>query len=1459
MALWVTDGTEAGCKQLKLFSPNTESQDSGDFWLYEPVGSTLYFRGYQETTGGELWKTNGTPQGTVLVKDMVPGSDGGFPRDFVAAGTQGFFLGVNPATQREEIWTTNGTAAGTRPISDHVDVPDQYWHTLGTVGNKLIAITEPADIWSYSHQDKKLTFLHDLGEAGVVQTATANGGIFMDVVQRNSRALLFTDGTVAGTRQVKEISFINWGTNEMELVAIGSRVFFSAYPDGAFEHVTTLWKSDGSTVGTTVVKEMQDEEGSSYPQHLKTVGGQIYFTADDGVLGAELWKTDGTHGGTQLVADIRTGPKSSTPAGMVEVDGIIYFTADDGVHGRELWKTDGTAEGTMLVNDGVLGSVSSEPEELVGYGGHVYFKARRSTGYGREVWRSDGTARGTQMFSNLYPNDAVWGASPKGLAATDGWLYFTARSQSLKGARAVFRTHGSPGDVSQVAQILGGMNLVIRPPQPGAAFEPTKSVVYFITPTALYRYTEAEAPTVLCSLGGSGDYALSLAGEHVVVHQTPYGGPIWTSDGTVNGTVRAAIASSARYVGLAGNKVYYSSWNGERSELRCIHRTNTGDTSVLPVYENIVTFESLHVEGDVMYFSRTVADQGSYIMRTQGTPETTWAIPGLGERLPDKPYSDYDFPTVNNMQRLGDRLYFAGTGSTGTELFSLSLSGELEIKEMQNDGRLKVLSDGHTIDLKTEAPGQSHSTQLVLTNIGSSPITGLLLSTPELGDFTLSTAAVGTLAPGASTHVDVTFSPQQTGPRQTTVQITGTSLTAVSQNLVLKGSGLKSGSPPFILAQPVSRLVMTGESISLSATVATASPSSTSYRWFRNGVPAGSLPTLDLSPASLKHGGTYGMAAINNNGHAVTAAVLVGVVAPAPTAVEAGDTLKLTCNAKGPTGKMSYQWLRNGRPLASVDRIRGSRSAVLTIARPQPADAADYECIVTLVTPEGRVSLSHGVTTVSLAERPFILLYDERLTTYVGEEVNYSVSATASVGRITAQGLPPGLRITADGTISGRPTRPLAVEPATGEHQPYAVIFKAWDLLTGLDSDPVTLLWTILPKIQAGDFDGVIDRNGELDGGRELGSRVMFTVTSSGTLSGYLQHGGKKHSFTKPTLVTAEASGQLTMLEFVFKKADNGGPLKLTLEKVPDVAAYTLNLSDDETSAFAQGLARGRAFSKSNPANERQGTHHLAFEPDTSAQGETGPQGMSFITVKVSMTGSLTWAGKLADGTAVTGGGAFCIPDSVVRGAIMPGFNMHNDLYKGGGSLHGALEANFFPGDHYVDFGGSASWNKAPLPERSSQRNYKDGFPVQEMMVTGCNYQIPAAGEIMLSIPKVENNAALAVYNQDRNNEGIWQAFTITDENKLVLPPLSPDTPLKTLEVNLAAGTYKGTIVLTNENPLNPALPWKRTATFEGVLLPGMQVAQGFCLVPELPDEPGETLANTPLRSCIVQFTKRWW
>ncbi len=71
----------------------------------------------------------------------------------------------------------------------------------------------------------------------------------------------------------------------------------------------------------------------SNPQNFVEINGVLYFQANGEGYGAELWKSDGTSSGTVLVRDIQSVSLGSSPSNLTNVNGTLYFVANDGITG----------------------------------------------------------------------------------------------------------------------------------------------------------------------------------------------------------------------------------------------------------------------------------------------------------------------------------------------------------------------------------------------------------------------------------------------------------------------------------------------------------------------------------------------------------------------------------------------------------------------------------------------------------------------------------------------------------------------------------------------------------------------------------------------------------------------------------------------------------------------------------------------------------------------------------------------------------------------------------------------------------------------------------------------------------------------------------------------------------------------------------------------------------------------
>ena len=274
--------------------------------------------------------------------------------------------------------------------------------------------------------------------------------------------LWMSDGTSAGTTLVKDIVPGASSSSPSDLVAVGSTLFFATSSQATGRE---LWKSNGTAASTVLVKDIAPGSYEGYgndssPRGLTAVGSTLFFTANDGSTGRELWKSTGTAASTVLVKDIHPGNdySYSYADSLTAVGSTLFFTADDGINGRELWKSTGTAASTVLVKDIAPANSYEYPQELTAIGNKLFFTAQDNTA-GRELWKSTGTSAGTVMVKDIDPGSYEgYGSSshPYQLTTLGTTLFFTA-DDSVNG-RELWKSSGTAASTTLVKDIYAGDN-----------------------------------------------------------------------------------------------------------------------------------------------------------------------------------------------------------------------------------------------------------------------------------------------------------------------------------------------------------------------------------------------------------------------------------------------------------------------------------------------------------------------------------------------------------------------------------------------------------------------------------------------------------------------------------------------------------------------------------------------------------------------------------------------------------------------------------------------------------------------------------------------------------------------------------------------------------------------------------------------------------------------------------------
>lgn len=108
--LWKTDGTEEGTKQVKDVNAGSGSSFPENF---KQIGNQLFFVANDGVNGKELWVTDGTGNGTKLVKDINPGSAASNPNNLTELNGKLYFL-ANDGSNEGKLWESDGTANGTK-------------------------------------------------------------------------------------------------------------------------------------------------------------------------------------------------------------------------------------------------------------------------------------------------------------------------------------------------------------------------------------------------------------------------------------------------------------------------------------------------------------------------------------------------------------------------------------------------------------------------------------------------------------------------------------------------------------------------------------------------------------------------------------------------------------------------------------------------------------------------------------------------------------------------------------------------------------------------------------------------------------------------------------------------------------------------------------------------------------------------------------------------------------------------------------------------------------------------------------------------------------------------------------------------------------------------------------------------------------------------------------------------
>lgn len=379
-------------------------------------------------SGDELWVSDGTADGTLLLKDISPGYGGSSPARMIAFKQKIYFDAYSPQFQ-SELWSTDGTPEGTAMFADLTPPNDYYGGTLPlhlqVFDDHLYFVSSKSDLYRTNGDPSSLNIIDKAARGITGQLSVVGGKLYY---YKGSDILNWTDGSATGEfdlpLDIEDTYFRGLYATETQLFAKRSSSYDTHIKIYALNHSTNVW--------VKVFDLKAPIYGSQEIVNVTSTGDKLFFTIrkdyDHVDQTEELWVSNGTLGGTRMLKSF-LWYRHWFESGMENFkvfNNKLYFRSGE-VSSRALWQSDGTSEGTLKVHDVVIQRPMYLPNPPAIAGDRLYF-AGTDDEYAEKatLWSTDGSPAGTRAEMNLLSN---LGGLPYLLTSTGNQLYFVTSKQ----------------------------------------------------------------------------------------------------------------------------------------------------------------------------------------------------------------------------------------------------------------------------------------------------------------------------------------------------------------------------------------------------------------------------------------------------------------------------------------------------------------------------------------------------------------------------------------------------------------------------------------------------------------------------------------------------------------------------------------------------------------------------------------------------------------------------------------------------------------------------------------------------------------------------------------------------------------------------------------------------------------------------------------------------------------------
>lgn len=668
--IWKSDGTLAGTVLLKDIVPNAGGSISGDFNILL-LNNKFHFI-VNLGTGYALYASDGTEAGTVSVKPVrAPQLNG------ISADNYFVFEGFDPDAGGMEPWISDGTSAGTRMLKNLMP-----GNTSSMANSKFIKLNNKIYFDSYANGVNQAygnyIWETDGTEAGTVLFSTPPETVLYGKSSDGKHLILTKPNywnrywvTNGNSSQTFEITDIGMPYNN-SFIDLNSKIYLTGNNP---KNGTELFYVDPVSQSSTLASDISRFE-SSAPHSFSVLNNELIFVAADRQYNNQLYKRNkittqyerlSNFGGSSFV-----GMFSKPQDTFFKVGNYLYTKNGTPNPMSGLYRTDGTAANSVELSTSP-GTVTYDNSFYVNLNDNTLLFSGYNNVLGTELWKIDNTSDTAVLVKDISTDDmgSMYNTDSQ-TAVLNGFAYFVAKENGKLG---IWKSDGTSAGTSKAVQFSyqdggDGDIKVLKSFNNKLFFTKRKENNSSYSQNELWTSDGDQASAVLLK-----DYTISYGGGSIsretevlngkLLYTTMgYPSGLHSTDGTVAGTTEIL---NSNFFGetkfkKCGNQLFFTNNNGAQ-----LWKTDGTTSGTFSLSSNLSSVKDMVCANNYLYF---LNGDSQKVWKTNGTVSNTIQMDIFVTN------DDNQLLANENIEKLatdGERLYLSiATKNHGSELYEIT-------------------------------------------------------------------------------------------------------------------------------------------------------------------------------------------------------------------------------------------------------------------------------------------------------------------------------------------------------------------------------------------------------------------------------------------------------------------------------------------------------------------------------------------------------------------------------------------------------------------------------------------------------------------------------------------------------------------------------------------------------------------------------------------------------------------